>query len=151
VKTHTLLIGYGNPVRRDDGLGLEIAGQVEKECPPGVEVRTSQQLHIELLEDLQSFDRVVLVDASTDGPEILFEQVGPLQASGLASSHHLDPALLMALAKKLGRLTPPIYLCAVRGDDFEMGEHLTPTAQRRARLAAQKILDFLDAERGAYA
>jgi hydrogenase maturation protease len=151
MKTRTLLIGYGNPVRRDDGLGLEIAEQVERECPPGVEVRTSQQLHIELLEDFQSFDRVILVDAATDGPEILFEQVASSPNSGLASSHHLEPALLMELAKKLGRLAPPIFLCAVRGEDFEMGESLTPVAQRRAHCAAQKILEFLDAERSVYA
>ena len=42
----TLVIGYGNESRRDDGIGRYVVEQLAKQDLPGVELQTAHQLHL---------------------------------------------------------------------------------------------------------
>ena len=67
---HTLIIGYGNPLRGDDGVGPRAAELLVEEdgvtsplLPDGVQVLVCHQLTIELAPQIAEADRLILIDA----------------------------------------------------------------------------------------
>ena len=61
---HDLLIGWGNGLRQDDGVGLLIAERVEGWSRPRLEVLAIPQLTPELASRLAEAARVLFVDAA---------------------------------------------------------------------------------------
>ncbi len=135
----TLVIGYGNVLRADDGLGAAVVEQVDRQDWPGVETRVVQQLHVELIEEMLRFDRIVLVDAGAGGGEISLQRVTASSANGLSSSHHVGPGLLVGLARRLYGKEPAVFLCRVPGESFALREGLSGAALRRVPEAVRVI------------
>src|SRR5271166_6728975 len=63
----TLIIGYGNPLRGDDGLGWQVASELAKCVDALISVLAVQQLTPELAEPVSDADLVIFVDACCDG------------------------------------------------------------------------------------
>ncbi|MCX6935935.1 MAG: hydrogenase maturation protease [Verrucomicrobia bacterium] len=141
----TLVVGYGNVTRSDDGVGVEVARRLEQENFPDLEVRTSQQLHVELLEDFDRFDRVVLVDVQAGGDRVTLEQVKETPEAQIVSSHALVPAVLLGLASRLGYAKPELYLCKIPGGDFKFGGTLSQNVNQLAQEALGLIRKLLAA------
>ncbi len=82
----SLVIGLGNPLRSDDGIGWRLAAQLPARA--GLVVRCRQQLTPELAEDLAAAERVLLLDAclGPQGPE------GGAERQGGAAKRRLPPA-----------------------------------------------------------
>jgi hydrogenase maturation protease len=136
-----LVIGYGNPSRRDDGVGLAVVNGLRNRLgrPPldagddgfgdlGGEGDTLflQQLMPELAETLAGYDRVWFVDAHLGIYPELVRRTALFAHYGLASvSHHLGPETLLALAQQLYGHAPVGELISIRGFDFNFGEELS--------------------------
>jgi len=138
----TLLIGYGNPGRRDDGLGPALAASFEALRLPGLTVEIDYQLSVEHAALAAEHDVVVFADAAASGPEpFSFRAVEPKGECGF-STHSVSPAGVLALAHELFGGACRGYVLGVRGYDFgEFGEGLSSPA--RANLAA--AVEFLKA------
>lgn len=133
---HHLVIGYGNTLRRDDGVGQIVALEVQKWGCIGVRSHSLHQLTPEWAEPLASVDEVIFVDAypiSDVSPEKTLVQVISLQsgdADGVPFGHHCDPRSLLALAQTLYGHSPTAWLITIPAVDFEFGETLSPIAQQ---------------------
>jgi hydrogenase maturation protease len=130
-----LVIGYGNPLRSDDGVGWHAAGRLLGDPRlDGAEVITCHQLTPELAADVAQASLVVLIDASVNrgGPGSV--AVRRIQPQGdpppLTWSHQMDPAALAGLASALYRATPPMVMVSVVGASLAPGDRLSPTLQR---------------------
>lgn len=139
-----LVIGYGNPSRRDDGVGWAVAARVQELRLAGVEVLTAQQLEVEHAETIAVFDEVVFVDAAAVG------QPGTVSTKELqprfephAITHYLTPEDLLGLCLALFGARPRGLLISVAGADFDFGEDLSPAAQAGAQRALEFILRHL--------
>ncbi|HZD71671.1 MAG TPA: hydrogenase maturation protease, partial [Actinomycetes bacterium] len=101
-KGSALVIGYGNSLRGDDGLGWHAAGRLAADPRlAGAEVLARHQLTPELAEEVSRAALVVLVDARQDGGQpgvVTVSRVEPGHATGSAWSHRVDPATLVQLA-----------------------------------------------------
>src|SRR5579884_346516 len=64
---HTLIIGIGNPLRSDDGLGWAVAEQLSQACLPGCVIRMVHQLTPELALWMATVSRVIMIDANREG------------------------------------------------------------------------------------
>jgi hydrogenase maturation protease len=128
----TLVIGYGNPMRSDDNLGVYVAELLEKDQMPDVEIKTCHQLTPELIEDMIRFDRIFLIDAAAQEEEFRIESIEKRNVKTLASSHHVDPYVLFHLLGSLYRKKPPIFVCTIAGDNFNFGSELSPSALEKA-------------------
>jgi hydrogenase maturation protease len=130
-----LILAYGNPGRRDDGLGPALAAALEGLHLPGVTVDVDYQLTVEDAAAVAAHDVVVFVDADRRGPQpFSFRRIEP-QASLSFSSHSVSPQGVLGLAQDLFGAAPPGYLLGIRGYAFnEFGEGLS--AQARTNLAA---------------
>ena len=125
-----LIVGYGNLTRQDDGLGVRLAEALEQENLPNIEVRTSQQMHLELLEDLGAFDRILLADATAMDAPLEICQVTEDSGSTMPSSHALNPSTLLKLSQKLYGQKLSLFMLAIPGQHFDFGMELSPMAQR---------------------
>src|SRR3954469_24004396 len=95
-----LLIGCGNPLRSDDGLGWHMAQSLTG-CPDTMDVRAVHQLTPELAEPISQADLVIFIDAALgDAPGVFqSEPVAPKFVP--VSTHYLNPATLLGIAQQL--------------------------------------------------
>ena len=64
----TLVLGLGNVIMGDEGVGVHVARMIEKlSLPEGTECLDGGTGGFILLEPLQNADRIVLIDAAADG------------------------------------------------------------------------------------
>lgn len=140
-----LVIGYGNPGRRDDGLGPALAARVERFGWPGVTVESDYQLMIEHAVLVAGHDFVVFADAAADVPgdaAFYLRPVAPA-AGGPGLSHHLSPPAVLQLAADCFETRPRAWVLGIRAVNLNaFGEGLTPGAQanlERAVGALKKV------------
>ncbi|MDJ0822728.1 MAG: hydrogenase maturation protease [Paracoccaceae bacterium] len=143
----TLLIGYGNPGRGDDGLGPSFAAWAAEQDLAGLEVISDFQLKVEHAMTVADAARVIFVDSSVDGA--VGCDLAPLEPSQdfAIDSHRLHPAALLSLAKLMFNATPPAYLLAIHGTDFDMlHDGLSPQAEDNFALAKDRFLGWFHTE-----
>jgi hydrogenase maturation protease len=133
----TLVLGYGNPGRLDDGLGPAVARAVAELRLPDVTVEEAYQLTVEDAVEVARHERVVFVDAAVEGPEpfaLLPVEPRPWDGGAFAT-HTVAPSVVLGLARDVYGARTRGWLLAVRGYRFRaFGEGLSPGA--RANLAA---------------
>jgi len=160
MKANTLVIGYGNPDRQDDGVGWHIlknlAERVGQTIPddPGasIEIETETvdltyilQIFPELSETISHYDRVCFVDAHTsDIPEeISWLELSPeYEKSPL--THHMSPKTVLSIATTIFDHTPEAVLVSVRGYGFEFLRELSPQTAALAEEAAERLWDWIN-------
>ena len=141
--TSTLIVGIGNPARGDDGAGWAVVGRLDPGPWPDVEIRCQQQLQIEDAADWSLRRRVIVIDASLDGPPVQCRRVG-LDASGAEiGTHRADPRAIAALSRTLWGDSPEVILCTVRGESFGFATELSAPVHHRVDQLAGEVLDLL--------
>lgn len=142
-----LLIGYGNTLRRDDGIGIQVAESLAATDLPGVRVQTVHQLVPELAAELAEARAVLFVDATLDPGRIAVE-LTPVAAQEITdgSTHHVDPRTLLALTRAVYGRAPEAWWLTVPGQDFGFGEGLSATARRNAQIASQRLQSWIAAK-----
>jgi len=136
-----LVVGYGNPLRCDDGLGWQVAVELFRaNRSPDVEVLPCHQLTPELAASVSRFETVLFIDIARHGcpGEFLCEEVRP-QSAPPPLTHDLSPAALLDMSSELYGTCPRAFLLTICGESFEPGESLSPCVcsqmqQLRARL-----------------
>jgi len=140
----TLILGMGNPILSDDGVGLFIAGQLEGKIPD-VDVITTAMAGLNILDLVIGYDKIFVIDAVlTDGRSLgnlkkLTENEGSLH---LFSSHGLNFPELLRLGRELGYKMPDvvaIYGIDI-GNEIAFGEALTPELRRKMTSVVDEIL-----------
>jgi hydrogenase maturation protease len=128
-----VVIGYGNTLRRDDGVGQVVAMEVQEWGCLGVRSLSLHQLTPELAQTLATVEGAIFVDAYPVSGETATVQVFPLRsedADTISVGHHCDPRSLLALAQALYDHSPSAWLVTIPAVDFEFGETLSPIAQQ---------------------
>ncbi|MBZ5721449.1 MAG: hydrogenase maturation protease [Acidobacteriia bacterium] len=123
-----LILGYGNPLRSDDGLGWRAAEELSRTLSSAdVDILARHQLTPELAGPLSQAATVFFIDASREGEpgELSCVPVTP-QASGAGFSHQLSPAAVLALSQLLFGTSPRAFLVSLCGQNFDHGENLSP-------------------------
>ena len=125
-----LVIGYGNPLRTDDGLGWHAAAVLALAGLDDTVVLQRHQLTPELAVDVAGASVVVFVDARPAGAgdgDVQVDQVEP-DYGPLTWTHHLTPGELLALTALAGHGPPRAWLvtapalCTEPGDGLSAAE-----------------------------
>jgi len=155
----TLIVGYGNPDREDDGAAFYILnalasrfgceeipasdeGLEPSDCSPSFIF--SFQLMPEMAEGFSRFDRVCFVDAHTENIEepIQFIQVNSqFQRSPL--THHMTPQTALSITETLYGHAPEAVLCSVRGYQFGFKSELSERTKALCDQAIEKIIAWV--------
>jgi hydrogenase maturation protease len=122
-----LVIGYGNPMRSDDGLGWQVAVDLLRtNTAPDVEILPCHQLTPELIEAISNAETVLFIDCAKG------DQPGQLRCVPVCSlpepvplTHDLTPAALLALGSELYGVCPRAFLLSIQGANFAVGDKLS--------------------------
>jgi hydrogenase maturation protease len=141
-----LVVGYGNPLRSDDGVGWHAAELLATDPRlTGARVLAHHQLVPELALDISRASLVVLVDAAADGDPgaVSVRRVQPRRTETATWSHHLDAESLAGLAKDLYGAVPPIVLVSVGAGSFPGGDRLSGALERALPEVVEVVTDVV--------
>lgn len=137
-----LIIGYGNPLRRDDGVGWAVIEAIEAQAPPDMTCLAVHQLTPELSEQVANADLVILIDASVEGEAgyIHLTPILPSKDNIPIMTHHLSPHGLLDMAQWLYGKAPFTLLMTITGADFGLGEGLSDIVRGKVASLVNIIL-----------
>ena len=149
-----LVVGLGNPLLGDDGVGWRVVAGVEERLgdASGVEFDQLAVGGLTLMERLVGFERVILVDALLTGRDapgtVSCSSLGDLstrEASHLDNAHDAPLPVALAAGRALGAELPDeiavVGIEARRIDVFD--EELTPEVAAAIPVAVDAVLDLL--------
>jgi hydrogenase maturation protease len=119
-----LIIGIGNTLRSDDGVGWHIAQEFrERLAASDSEAIAVQQLMPEIAETISRVELVLFVDAM-DGGKPGRVQIQPIVVSdeSRGESHHLTPEIVLGLTQRLYQRCPRAFQLTIAGESFNPGE-----------------------------
>lgn len=149
----TLVVGLGNPILGDDGIGWKVAEEVEKRLTgdAAVDVMCLSLGGISLMEHLIGYDSVVLVDAfSMDAPVgsisvLKLSQLPNYSAFHITSVHDTSLQKAMELGREMGAHLPDdVMIVGVATETIhDFSEDLSPPVARVAPCVINIVLDLL--------
>ena len=153
----TVIIGLGNPLLSDDGVGIAVAMKVAEQLQGRLEV-TVKELHtggIRLMEAIAGFRRAVVVDAMVTGGEPgtihCFGPDGLLPTKNSFSSHDTDFATACSLGRLAGLCLPEsVSFWGIEARDYDtFGSDFSPAVATALPRAVQRIAAAMLAQEGA--
>jgi hydrogenase maturation protease len=125
-----LILGLGNPILSDDGIGLLLTKRLEGKIP-GVEVASITLAGLELLDILAGYDHVFLIDAATGTggePGELKEISDGTGALHLFTSHGVNFFEILRIGRDSGLKMPePAVVFGIEiGNATDFGTSLSP-------------------------
>lgn len=147
-----IVIGFGNPLRGDDGVGPAVAEAVGR-ARSDLQVYTPQQLLPELAEAVAVARAVVFVDAALGGKgsdpgvrppspgTVSYRRLAP--GGGTGADHALSPAGLLALARDAYGQAPPAWIVTIQGQFFDFGPELSAEVGAALCPAVALVLSLL--------
>ncbi|MCP3978298.1 MAG: hydrogenase maturation protease [bacterium] len=147
MQPRTLILGWGNPGRLDDGLGPAFTRQLAERCPDGATIDSGYQLTMEDAAEVARYDRVLFVDADRTGPApFRMQPVEPSRNGSSFSTHSISPGAVLALSRDLFDAEPQAWVLGIRGYAFdEFGEQLTDRAQANLEEAVRFVESAIEA------
>ena len=142
----TLIAGFGNVLRGDDGFGVEVIRRLAQRAPrPGVELMDVGTAGIRLAQELLSpCDRLIVVDAMARGGApgtIYVERVEAVEPPTAVDMHLAVPARALGLAQALGRMPAEVFIV---GCEPAETDELTMTLTPRVESAIPAVIAHID-------
>jgi len=141
-----LVIGYGNTIRGDDGVGPYVASLLaERVDLQDVHILAPQQLTPDLAEQVAASRLTILIDARIgENPGRVHHVVieSPSRAAP-TFQHHITPETLAGVTHTLYGVTPPMHLFTAEAATFELQDGLSPELLAAAEDVAGHIVTLL--------
>lgn len=144
----TLVLGIGNPILSDDGVGIKVAIELKSRLRREYfDVKVASIEGLSILDEITGYDRLILIDSIKTGKgapgdvyKLSLEDLG--STSHLSSSHGVDFVTVIELGRKVGYKIPEIidiYAIEVK-DNTTFGEECTEKVRMRIPEIADEII-----------
>ncbi|HEX9610462.1 MAG TPA: HyaD/HybD family hydrogenase maturation endopeptidase [Gemmatimonadales bacterium] len=147
----TVVIGLGNPLMADDGMGLAVLARLREDwdLPPDVELVDGGTWGMNLLPTIEDAGRLILLDAvdtnAVPGTCTLIERARiPKYLAPKISPHQVDLHDVLALAELRGTLPDQTVALGLQPARVELGDTLSPTIIRRLDALAAAAVGLLE-------
>ncbi|MBA7518156.1 hypothetical protein ES705_10222 [subsurface metagenome] len=144
---NTLILGIGNPILTDDGVGIKIARKL-KEGNARLKVIETSEAGIALLDLIAGYDKLIIIDSIKtekgkpgDLYKLELEDLKP--SKDFSSSHGIGIATAFGLGQRLGYRMPKfvsIYAVNIK-DNSTFGEECTEEVKERIPFIAKQIIE----------
>ncbi len=145
-----LVLGIGNLVMSDDGVGVKVVQRLQREhhFPPCVEIMDGGTLGLDLLPRLEGIERLIIVDAVETGekPGTCVRLAGeelPIALETKLSPHQMGLKDLLAVAELMGHSPREMVLIGVQPGSIEMDTELTADVEATVDILISNILNEL--------
>lgn len=145
----TLILGVGNLLLRDEGVGIHAIHALEKESlPSGVDLMDGGTGGFHLISWLEEYERIIMIDATLDNnPPGTIRVIRPRYASDfppLMSAHEIglrDMLEVMQLTESM----PEVHLVVVSAVDIsEVGMHLSPELEAAIPQVVKTVKEIME-------
>ena len=160
MRASTLVVGLGNPILGDDGVGWRVAREIEtrlagsntdSDPSSDVDVACLALGGVALMERLVGYRRAIIIDAMTTGAApgtvlcVPLEKLPNPAAGHTASSHDTSFATALSLGRKLGAALPnEVWVVAVEAERlYEFSAGLSPAVAAAVPAAVCCVEDWL--------
>lgn len=147
-----LILGLGNPLLGDEGIGVRVVEELKGlELPDGVVVVEGGTTGLGLIGLMEGYERVIIVDAADMGhPPGRVVRFTPLEvqlktAEAPLSLHQIGLEEVLALAEALEVAPAELVIIGIQPSQVEVGAGLSPEVERAIPQIIRIILDELDA------
>ncbi|MGB8707721.1 MAG: hydrogenase maturation protease [Dehalococcoidia bacterium] len=150
-KTKTLILGLGNSLLCDDGVGIYVAAELKNRVDrPEITVTETGVAGLSLLDLLAGYDKAIIIDAikTTGGKAGQIYRLDPKSfdtALHTASAHGIDFPTALEFGRKLGlHLPQQIVIFAVEASDIRtFSEECTPEVRKAIPTCVEMVLQEL--------
>jgi len=147
----TLVLGLGNPILSDDGVGIQAAHEVANQLnDPQVSVAETSTAGLSLLDSVVGYDKVIIIDAiqtekGQAGQIYRMETADFSLTKHLSSPHQINLVTALELGKMLNLAMPQtITVFAVEAKDITtFNEKCTPEVEKAIPGVVKMVLDEL--------
>ena len=143
---NTLILGMGNLLLCDEGVGVHVARALaQRDLPPDVAVVEAGTAFLDVLPDIEKADRILLIDAMEGGGapgsvyRMPFDQC--LHPEMLASLHGFDLSRVLFMAGS--DRAPEVTVFGVEPARIEWGTELSPVIRKVLPAVEEAILNEL--------
>ena len=144
---NTLILGVGNPILTDDGVGIKIARKI-KEGNPDLEVIETSEAGIALLDLIIGYERLIIIDSikteqGKPGELYKLELEDLKPGMNFSSSHGIGIATAFELGQRLGYRMPQsvsIYAIEIK-DNLTFAEGCTKEVEERIPFIIKQIIE----------
>jgi hydrogenase maturation protease len=136
-----VVIGYGNPLRGDDGAGPAVAETVAAWGLAAVRALAVVQLTPDLAEVVAESSIAIFVDAWTGSADVNIE-VLPVPFAEHAGSlvHTSNPGVLLALASAVYGRCPPAWMIRIPAMHYDFAVGLSPAVNLAVAAALRAVI-----------
>ena len=146
-----LVLGIGNLVMSDDGVGVKVVQRLQREYrfPPCVELMDGGTLGLDLLPKLENIDRLIIIDAVETGRKAgtcirLTGEELPIALETKLSPHQMGLKDLLAVSQLMGHSPREMILIGVQPGSIEMDTELTPDVEAAVDVLVSNVLNELE-------
>jgi len=146
-----LILGLGNPLRGDDGIGPAVIEALRQlELPPEVELMDGGTAGLALLTAISGRQHLLVVDAAEmdrpPGAVVVFrpEAVSLEKVEFALSPHQLGLAEVLEVAGRLELSPQTVKIFAVQPDRLDWGQGLSPAVRKSLSQVVSAIWEELD-------
>jgi hydrogenase maturation protease len=152
----TLILGLGNPLLRDDSIGLQVVQELRPmlEMDPDIELDQDYWGGLRLMERMVGFERAIIIDAIQTGAEpgtIHLLSPGDIPTQRSASAHDVNLPTALEFGRQAGAQLPSegqILLIGIEAEDvLTFDENLSPNVQQALPRAVETVFAALERER----
>jgi len=144
------VIGIGNTLRRDDGIGVIVLGSLLKFYKrKGIDYFDFTATSFDLLHRIKAYDEVLLIDGISAGlsvGELLISELKDIEYkldNLITSTHELNLKSVFEFSKNLDIKTK-IYLAGIQVEDVSFGESLSSALEQKKEKIIKEIAAFID-------
>ncbi len=152
-----LLVGLGNPILGDDGVGWVVAREVEKrahEAGENIEVDYLSLGGLSLMERLVGYEKVILINSLTTGKHpqgtvltFTLDDLVDLTSGHTTAAHDTSLKTALSTGRQLGAALPEdkdIHIVAIESQQvYDIQEGLTSAIAAAVPGAVQQVFNLL--------
>jgi hydrogenase maturation protease len=147
IQNDILVLGIGNLLMKDEGIGIHIIRRLSSETIPGIDLMDGGTGGLHLLDPVQSHKKVIVIDASLDefpaGTVRVLHPKFAMDFPRQLSAHEIGFKDLIDAATISGKL-PEMHLVAISVKDFgEMSMDLSPEAEEAIPEAIARVMELI--------
>jgi hydrogenase maturation protease len=153
----TLVIGLGNPILGDDGVGWRVAEEISKATAdrPEVQVECASLGGLSLMERMTDYEHAILIDSIFTGTkpigtvsQFTLAELPNLTAGHSASAHDTSLRNALNVGRSMNIILPKdehVVVVAVEAEAvYDFSETLSPPVEAAVPVAVQAVLQSLN-------
>jgi len=150
-KKDILVLGIGNTILTDEGIGVRVAEKMMKmSLPPEVEVMDGGIKGLDLLYYIEGRKKVIVVDAVKAGapPGTLFRFTDNDLAAKkgiMRSAHGIDFSDVIAAARFTGTKPDEVIFLGIEPEDLNVSMELSPMIEKMIPILINLVMKEIDA------